>query len=68
MEANRYWKLWAAVGVTGALLISSPAPGQVYPSKPITVYCGYAPGATTDVTARALAASAEKILGVPVVV
>ena len=70
MGAKRYLKLWVAVGVIGALLISSPAtaPGQVYPNKPITVYCGYAPGATTDVTARALAGSAEKILGVPVVV
>jgi tripartite-type tricarboxylate transporter receptor subunit TctC len=54
----------------GTLLFSlpAPAPGQGFPNKPITVYCGYAAGASTDITARALATSAEKILGVPVVV
>jgi tripartite-type tricarboxylate transporter receptor subunit TctC len=41
---------------------------QDYPSKPITVYCGYEAGATTDLTARALAAGLEKLLGVAVVV
>lgn len=41
---------------------------QTFPNKPITIYCGYAAGATTDLTARALAAGAEKLLGVPVVV
>ncbi len=39
-----------------------------YPSKPITLYCGYVAGATTDLTTRALAMGAEKILGVPVMV
>ncbi len=42
--------------------------GQDYPNKPITIYCGYAAGATTDLTARALATGMEKMLGVPVVV
>jgi tripartite-type tricarboxylate transporter receptor subunit TctC len=70
VEAKSYVKLLFAVGVIGTLLISFPAsaPGQAYPNKPITVYCGYAAGASTDVTARALAAIAEKSLGVPVVV
>jgi hypothetical protein len=45
-----------------------PAFGQDFPVKPITLYCGYEAGATTDVTARGLAAGAEKLLGVPVVV
>ena len=45
-----------------------PAFGQTYPVKPITMYCGYSAGATTDVTARALAATMEKMLGVPVIV
>ena len=58
------------VGLTLSLVISFPpsAIGQAYPDKPITIYCGFAPGATTDLTARALAAGAEKLLGVPVVV
>jgi len=41
---------------------------QDFPNKPITVYCGFAAGATTDLTTRALAESGQKILGVPVVV
>lgn len=44
------------------------APGQGYPEKPITIYCGCAAGASTDLAARSLAEGAEKILGVPVVV
>ena len=39
-----------------------------YPSKAITLYCGYVAGATTDLTTRGLAMGAEKILGVPVMV
>ncbi len=70
MAVKSYLKLLVAIGMVGALLISfpAPAPGQAYPNKPITVYCGYAAGASTDVTARTLASGAEKILGVPVVV
>ncbi|MGB9701076.1 MAG: tripartite tricarboxylate transporter substrate binding protein [Thermodesulfobacteriota bacterium] len=42
--------------------------GQDFPTKPITIYCGFEAGATTDLTARALAEEAQKIIGVPVVV
>jgi len=57
-------------GILLACLISFPpaAFSQSYPAKPITIYCGFSAGATTDVTARALASGAEKRLGVPVVV
>ena len=41
---------------------------QDFPTKPITLYCGFAAGATTDIVARALAAGAEKLFGSPVVV
>jgi tripartite-type tricarboxylate transporter receptor subunit TctC len=41
---------------------------QDFPTKPITIYCGFEAGATTDLTARALAEEGQKILGVPVVV
>jgi tripartite-type tricarboxylate transporter receptor subunit TctC len=70
VKARKSQKLWIAIGLMGTLLFSLPAqaPGQGFPNKPITLYCGYAAGASTDITARALAASAEKILGVPVVV
>jgi tripartite-type tricarboxylate transporter receptor subunit TctC len=70
VAARSYLKLLIVLGLIGTSLISFPAaaPGQAYPNKAITVYCGYSPGATTDLTARALAGAAEKILGVPVVV
>jgi tripartite-type tricarboxylate transporter receptor subunit TctC len=70
VAARSYLKLLVVFGLVGASLISFPAaaPGQAYPNKAITVYCGYAPGASTDLTARALAGAAEKFLGVPVVV
>ncbi len=46
----------------------TPASGQPYPNKPISIYCGSEAGATLDLTARALCSGAEKILGVPLVV
>jgi tripartite-type tricarboxylate transporter receptor subunit TctC len=59
-----------ATGLLLMLLVSfaPPASGQTYPDRPITLYCGYAAGATTDITTRALASGAEKLLGVPMVV
>ena len=50
------------------LILPPPGISQDYPTKPITIYCSYEAGATTDVTTRALAAGVEKLLGVPVVV
>ena len=63
-------KPFSVPGLILAWFISLPiaAFGQAYPDKPISIYCGYAAGASTDVTARALAEGAEKPLGVPVVV
>ncbi len=64
----------AAFLAAGLILVSlislfpSTTAAQGYPNKPITVYCSYVAGATTDITARALAAGAEKLLGVPVMV
>jgi tripartite-type tricarboxylate transporter receptor subunit TctC len=42
--------------------------GQDFPTKPITIYCGQSAGATTDLTARAIAVGVQEELGVPVVV
>lgn len=39
-----------------------------YPTKPITLVCQFAAGGSTDLLARALASSASKLLGQPVVV
>jgi len=50
------------------LSIPLAASGQAYPDRPINLYVGYAAGASTDLTARALARGLEKLLGVAVVV
>ena len=65
-----FWARFLAVGLTLVSLISFPFPtwAQDYPTKPITVYCSYVAGATTDITARALASGVEKLLKVPVMV
>lgn len=67
---RKSWKLLLGLSLIGILVYSFPGPAVAgkYPDKPITIYCGYAAGATTDLTARALAAGAEKLLGVPVMV
>ena len=54
--------------VLGFLGLPSPGLSQDYPSRPITFICSSEAGATTDITARALAAGAERFFGVPVVV
>jgi tripartite-type tricarboxylate transporter receptor subunit TctC len=41
--------------------------GQAFPTKPVIVYIGFAAGATTDLSARALGQGLERVLGVPFV-
>ncbi len=48
------------------LFIPLLAYGQAFPSKHITLYIGYAAGASTDLSARALGEGLNKVLGVPV--
>jgi len=48
-------------------LTGQPAAAE-YPERPITLLVGFSPGGSMDLSARALAAAAEKILGQPVVV
>ena len=62
------FSIWSFIILSYFSMLLYPAFGQDFPTKPITIYCGYAAGASTDVTARALAEGAEKLLGVPVVV
>jgi tripartite-type tricarboxylate transporter receptor subunit TctC len=52
------------------LLIFIPAMvyGQAYPTKPVNVVVTFAPGGTLDVSARILAAKAEKFLGQPMII
>jgi tripartite-type tricarboxylate transporter receptor subunit TctC len=64
----RLFPLWAFSLSLSLLLLPCPIYAQEFPTKAITLYCGYDAGAGTDITARALAAEAEKILGAPIVV
>ncbi len=54
--------------IFACLFFPFTAEGQSFPTKPITIYCGMEAGATTDLTARALAEAGQKELKVPVVV
>lgn len=54
----------------GMLLAALPVPvwASDYPSQPITLYVGYAPGGNTDATARIFADAAGTLVGQPVIV
>jgi tripartite-type tricarboxylate transporter receptor subunit TctC len=70
MKKNKVSIFLLVVGVMLAFGLSIPqsATAQDFPNKPITLYCGFAAGGTVDLVARSLAAGAEKILKVPVMV
>jgi tripartite-type tricarboxylate transporter receptor subunit TctC len=67
-KVYRSFLMWPSIFFLFLLLLPNPIYGQEFPTKAITLYCGYDAGAGTDITTRALAAEAEKILGVPIVV
>ncbi|MFL1464142.1 Bug family tripartite tricarboxylate transporter substrate binding protein [Roseococcus sp. DSY-14] len=50
------------------LLLPTLARAQDFPSRPVSVISGYAPGGLTDIVSRAVAARMERELGVPLVV
>ena len=52
----------------GCLSVSGMASAQDYPTKPINLLLGYPAGGSTDLSMRALAAEAAKILKQPIVV
>jgi len=54
--------------ITICISISFAMSAEKYPSKPISIVVGYAPGGATDLSSRAFAKSLEKILKQPVVV
>ena len=56
--------------VFGFLLIFIPAMvyAQPFPTKPVNAVVTFAPGGTLDVSARILAAKAEKFLGQPIII
>jgi tripartite-type tricarboxylate transporter receptor subunit TctC len=76
MKGHGNWKkvltklgvIFVAVSVALALVVPVLASGAEFPTRPITIWIGWAPGGSTDVLARAAAPAAEKILGQPVVI
>ena len=58
----------SAVFGMGAVLASSAASAQTYPTKPVTLVVGFAAGGPTDIVARSLAQSMTKTLGQAVAV
>lgn len=53
---------WVGVLLTG---VAAMAAADSYPTKPINILVGFAPGGTMDVSTRVLASKAEKALGQP---
>src|SRR5215470_11416096 len=60
-------RLTIAVAAVG-MLISAAAGAQEYPTKPITLIVPWPAGGSTDISMRAIAESASKVLGQPIVI
>jgi len=58
-----------ATGATAAMAaFSLPARAQAFPSRPLTLYCPWPAGGTTDIVMRTFAESAARNLGQPVLI
>jgi len=68
MKNNRLAVVVVAMVLASIPMISSLQARTAYPDRAITVLVGFAPGGSMDLSARALAKSAEKILGQPVII
>ncbi len=65
------YKVMFLIMIGGLLIIaltSSLWSQQAYPTKPINLLIGYAPGGVVDISERFMASKAEKILGQPIIV
>lgn len=60
---------WTIIFLSGLIfLIPALSFSQTYPTKPISILVGFAPGGTMDVSTRVLAGKAEKSLGQPFII
>ena len=60
--------LACAVALSATAVVLTPAAAQDYPSRPVKVIVGYAPGGGTDIFARLIADKLGRVLGQPVLV
>src|SRR3954453_7259521 len=60
-------RLTIAIAAVG-MLISAASHAQDYPTKPITLIVPWPAGGSTDLTMRAIAESASKVLGQPIAI
>src|SRR3954453_9787539 len=60
-------RLTIAIAAVG-MLISAASHAQDYPTKPITLIVPWPAGGSTDISMRAIAESASKVLGQPIAI
>lgn len=65
---SRTSRILASLLTVTLFALGGPARADNYPSKPIKIVVGFAPGGFTDVLARLIASDLQKRLGQPVVV
>jgi tripartite-type tricarboxylate transporter receptor subunit TctC len=58
----------AAVGIVASLCVPQAARAADYPTRPVTLVLGFAPGGPSDVIARIFGKKLEQVLGQPVVI
>jgi tripartite-type tricarboxylate transporter receptor subunit TctC len=66
MKANRMFKMVSGLAIVSILFISTSsfAAEEKWPTRPITIYIGYAPGGGMDMMGRILSEEMRKTLGV----
>jgi tripartite-type tricarboxylate transporter receptor subunit TctC len=57
-----------AIAIAAFMLMSASAGAQEYPTKPITLIVPWPAGGSTDISMRAIAESASKVLGQPIAI